>query len=356
MGERSKEARGPVKRYAIRVGEGDHKFKPDTIFAEVGSIVEFDFYPQNHSVVRAEYQYPCIPYEMTGEGKVGFFSGFYPVEQVLTHPPAWTITINDTDPIFFYCSASGSCIDYGMVGVINPNSSTSLLIQRQIAMDSVYSLNPGEPFPSESTPTSFPPLPSWSSIHAPTPKPSLSPGAIAGIIIPTVAVLIIAAICCICVSRNRGLERERRRRSMTVRHLSLTDQEVRAGTGMQMYHSGNGMSLGTAPLSRLQALPPAYFAVEHGDQGDGSGRGSRSQGVHPAYRDAQGGQRRPSVRAAEVAGDAGVVGQDGREEGARKAKNLPAQRQWPLVENGNTRDVGSGPVEIDGTEMRLPKV
>lgn len=27
--------------------------------------------------------YPCIPYEMTGRGKVGFFSGFYPVDAIL---------------------------------------------------------------------------------------------------------------------------------------------------------------------------------------------------------------------------------------------------------------------------------
>lgn len=44
---------------------------------------EFDFYPQNHSVVRAEYKYPCIPYELTGVDKVGFFSGFEPVDAIL---------------------------------------------------------------------------------------------------------------------------------------------------------------------------------------------------------------------------------------------------------------------------------
>jgi hypothetical protein len=37
-------------------------------------------------------------------------------------PPTWNLTINDTSPIFFYCSAPGSCIDYQMVGAINPVS------------------------------------------------------------------------------------------------------------------------------------------------------------------------------------------------------------------------------------------
>lgn len=44
---------------------------------------EFAFFPSNHSVGRAEYQQPCIPYEDTGEKKVGFWSGFFPVDKVL---------------------------------------------------------------------------------------------------------------------------------------------------------------------------------------------------------------------------------------------------------------------------------
>jgi hypothetical protein len=44
---------------------------------------EFRFYPQNHSVARAEYEFPCIPYEYTGVSKVGFWSGFHPVDIVL---------------------------------------------------------------------------------------------------------------------------------------------------------------------------------------------------------------------------------------------------------------------------------
>ncbi len=37
---------------------------------------EYQFYPTNHSVIRAEYGYPCIPYEDTGVDKIGFISGF----------------------------------------------------------------------------------------------------------------------------------------------------------------------------------------------------------------------------------------------------------------------------------------
>lgn len=39
-------------------------------------LAEFEFFPPNHSVARAEAGIPCFPYERTGRNKVGFFSGF----------------------------------------------------------------------------------------------------------------------------------------------------------------------------------------------------------------------------------------------------------------------------------------
>lgn len=80
--------------------------------ANVGDIVEFEFFPTNHSVIRAEYMYPCVPYEMTGKGKKGFYSGSYAVDAVLDNPPKFQLLINDTLPIFYYCGAPGSCINW----------------------------------------------------------------------------------------------------------------------------------------------------------------------------------------------------------------------------------------------------
>ncbi len=124
--------------------QADHTFQPDVTQAEVGDYVEFQFYPTNHSVVRAAYKHPCVPLELVETDKVGVFSGFHPVDAILDSPPTWTVRINDTDPIFFYCSAPGSCINYGMVGVINPNASTSLEVQREGAEKSSFMLQPGQ--------------------------------------------------------------------------------------------------------------------------------------------------------------------------------------------------------------------
>jgi hypothetical protein len=91
----------PAQTHTVQVGLADHKFKPDVTEAAIGDVysstptllnsntnsphqtIEFRFYPANHSVVRAEYGYPCIPYEMTGSNKTGFFSGFHAVDKVL---------------------------------------------------------------------------------------------------------------------------------------------------------------------------------------------------------------------------------------------------------------------------------
>lgn len=81
--------------------------------------------------------------------KVGFDSGFKIVDAILPDPPKFTLRINDTDPIFFYCGAPGSCIDWQMVGVINPNASVSLEVQKQYAANSSFMLLPGEDWPNE---------------------------------------------------------------------------------------------------------------------------------------------------------------------------------------------------------------
>ena len=40
--------------FTIEVGKANHQFTPDVVQASVGDIIQFDFFPPNHSVVRAE--------------------------------------------------------------------------------------------------------------------------------------------------------------------------------------------------------------------------------------------------------------------------------------------------------------
>ncbi|KAI1617357.1 hypothetical protein EDD36DRAFT_161798 [Exophiala viscosa] len=201
---------GPIT-HTVEVAEGGNTFVPDVVLAEAGDTILFQFYPTNHSVIRAEYGYPCIPYEDTGVDKVGFFSGFKPVDAILPDPPTWSLLINDTNPVFYYCGAPGSCINYEMVGVINPNATTSLQHQKDLASQSSFMLLPGEPWPNEETdpftttssaPTSSATESATNSAAAASATSSgapshshsgLSTGAIAGIAIGAAAVGLAAA-------------------------------------------------------------------------------------------------------------------------------------------------------------------
>ncbi|KAE9971765.1 hypothetical protein BLS_002816 [Venturia inaequalis] len=250
----------PAATYKISVGT-DHKFSPDITQALVGDLIKFDFMPLNHSVVRAEYKYPCIPYEKTGAGKVGFFGGFHPVDAILANPPSWSIRINDSDPIFVYCSAPGSCINYGMVAVINPNASVSLATQKQMAKDSAFMLQPGEDFPPEQSltpkPTSISSTSSSSSTSSATSaaatatpsssshKGGLPAGAIAGIAIGGVVVLTLAAALFFFIGRTKALQESVQRQSEGIPSL------IGSGT--------NGKS---DSMYQVSAMPsPGYYPV-----------------------------------------------------------------------------------------------
>jgi hypothetical protein len=170
-------------------------------------------------VVRAEYEFPCIPYEDTGLGKIGFFSGFQPVIAIIQGKmPTWSVTINDTNPVFYYCSAPDSCISHGMIGVINPNSSVSLQTQYDLARKSSYMLQPGEAFPSEETPivqtitptstatSSTSSVPATSSAAASQTSQGLSGGAIAGIAVGSIAGVLILGGLFFLLGRNWALQ------------------------------------------------------------------------------------------------------------------------------------------------------
>ena len=74
---------------------------------------------QNHSVVQSTFDQPCQPIKNNMPSTNGFFSGFMPVKAGAAMMPSYTIMVNDTKPIWYYCSQGDHCQD-GMVGVINP--------------------------------------------------------------------------------------------------------------------------------------------------------------------------------------------------------------------------------------------
>lgn len=92
-----------------------------------------------------------------------------------------------------------------MIGVINPNSTETLDLQEQYAINATQQIAPGEPFPSET-------LPAATNDHD---HHGLSAGAIAGIAIGGAAVLVLAGALVFLCGRRGGLDKAYRRSTQT---------------------------------------------------------------------------------------------------------------------------------------------
>ena len=64
-----------AKNIPISVGKGGLVFNPESVTAAVGDLLQFSFYPLNHSVAQGILSAPCQP--LAG----GVYSGFMPVAE-----------------------------------------------------------------------------------------------------------------------------------------------------------------------------------------------------------------------------------------------------------------------------------
>ena len=80
-----------AKTITIGVGEGGLVFKPESVTADVGDLLDFHFYPKNHSVVQGTFSSPCQP--LAG----GAYSGFMPEEAGKGVCPSSMTTLHTTN-------------------------------------------------------------------------------------------------------------------------------------------------------------------------------------------------------------------------------------------------------------------
>jgi len=112
---------GSVQVHVVQVGNsnGSLVYSPSNVKAAVGDMVQFQFAPNNHTVTQSTFDAPCSPVKTTG-----IYSGFMPVKATDTEIPTYTILINNTTPIWLYCSQGMHC-QKGMVMVINENTAAN---------------------------------------------------------------------------------------------------------------------------------------------------------------------------------------------------------------------------------------
>jgi len=99
----------------VKVGSSGLAFDPPSVNATTGDTITFVFYPKNHTVTQSTFAAPCQP--MSG----GTDSGFQPTTANASNVPSYSVTVNNTTPLWFYCRQAGHCTQ-GMVFAINPTA------------------------------------------------------------------------------------------------------------------------------------------------------------------------------------------------------------------------------------------
>lgn len=125
----------------VQVGQTGLTYDPETINAQPGDTVTYNFHPKNHSVTQSSFAEPCKP--LAG----GFFSGFVPTQDLTAASrTTFTITVNDTNPIWVYCAqTAGNHCQAGMVHAINAKTTGNTIDAFKLAANKT------------ATPSTFPP-------------------------------------------------------------------------------------------------------------------------------------------------------------------------------------------------------
>jgi plastocyanin len=111
---------GSVDHKIIVGGPNILTYSPSNITAAIGDTITFEFHQKNHTVTQSSFDAPCRALASTSTtSQVGFDSGFMAVaDSVTTGFPTFTITVNDTTPIWAYCRQVNHC-GQGMVFAVN---------------------------------------------------------------------------------------------------------------------------------------------------------------------------------------------------------------------------------------------
>ncbi|KAI2622222.1 hypothetical protein GGS26DRAFT_594229 [Hypomontagnella submonticulosa] len=109
---------GGLRKLHIDVGfDGNLVFNPNNVTELVGTVLEFEYNPMNHSIVQSSFDKPCQPLD------AGFAAPFFPTKQV-SSGVTFEVLVKDDKPIWFYCAQTAKThCQAGMVGSVNAPAS-----------------------------------------------------------------------------------------------------------------------------------------------------------------------------------------------------------------------------------------
>jgi len=165
--------------HVVSVGkDGKLAFCPESITAAPGDIVQFQFYPKNHSVVQGFFAKGCTPIAEApaAVAQPGSFSGFMPVSNTSAQGtiPTFSITVNGTGPSWWYCSQGKHC-QSGMTFAINPTAEKTVAGYKGNCANATANITPGQSVavPPPAAPVAPPPAGS-AEAGAPPPEATVA--------------------------------------------------------------------------------------------------------------------------------------------------------------------------------------
>jgi plastocyanin len=161
--------------------DGALTFTPNTVTANQGDIVNFQFMTGNHTITQSTFSNPCT--RLTAPNP-GIDSGFLPVSANDTTIPQYSFTVdNATAPLWFYCKqGAGAHCRAGMVFAVNPTTDMTFAAFQANAANSTTSTSSSGPSTSKPSSTGYGPTPSATNNSTGGAVLDLNPSKVAGII------------------------------------------------------------------------------------------------------------------------------------------------------------------------------
>ncbi|TKW48162.1 Extracellular serine-rich protein [Colletotrichum tanaceti] len=106
-------------------------FYPEVVKANPGDVIQFQFWPMNHTVTQAAgTQSPCQPLQDQKPNAV--HSGFIPGVTDGSPVGTFDVQVENTDPMYMYCAQGVHC-QAGMVLIVNPKADADVQAYKQAA-------------------------------------------------------------------------------------------------------------------------------------------------------------------------------------------------------------------------------
>lgn len=124
----------------VIVGGPQDTFIPNTVQANPGDIIQFQFSNGNHTVTQSTMEQACTPLQLTDPAAI--HSGHVPFEDGQEMVGTFNMVVQNAEPIFMYCATGPHCQE-GQVMIVNPANPQQIVQYAQLSMAAAENIDGG---------------------------------------------------------------------------------------------------------------------------------------------------------------------------------------------------------------------